>query len=97
MAKKSSYTTPRDTIPSPGLDWLESILDAHKDTDSERWRSSLGSSAGEILVFLWWRSDKHARRAQVVRFRAAAARLADRGVASAAELLSEIAIVQANA
>ncbi|KQT01684.1 hypothetical protein ASG42_27145 [Rhizobium sp. Leaf391] len=84
-------------VPSPGLDWLELILDAHKDTDSERWRSSLGSSTGEILVLLWSRSDKHARRAQVVRFRAAAARLADRGVASAAELLSEIAIVQANA
>ncbi|WP_192182870.1 hypothetical protein [Mesorhizobium amorphae] len=79
--------------PSPGLDWLEAILDAHA-TDSQYWQSGMGDATGEILLLLWSGSDKSARRIHVKRFRAAAARLADRGVSSAAELLSEIAIVQ---
>lgn len=84
-------------IPLPGLDWLEAILEAHRTTDAEEWRSQIGPPAGDILATLWGRCRPDDRRFHVVRFRAAAARLADRGVASAAELLSEIAIVQSSA
>ena len=52
--------------------------------------------AGDLLAFLWSRCSPEDRRANVVRFRAAAAQLADRGIAQAAELLSEIAIVQSD-
>jgi hypothetical protein len=83
-------------MPLPGLDWLELILDAHKETSAEHWQSGMGSAAGEILVLLWSGSDKSAQRAHVARFRAAAARLADHGISMAAELLPEIAVVQAN-
>jgi hypothetical protein len=83
-------------IPLPGLDWLEAILGAHGATSAGDWRSQIGPAAGDILAMLWGRSDLADRRANIVRFRAAAARLADRGVASAAELLPEIAIVQSS-
>lgn len=82
-------------VPKPGLEWLAMILDAHDTLDAEE-RSVIGGAAGEILLLLWSGSDGAARRANIVRFRSAAARLADRGVSLAAELLPEIAIVQAS-
>lgn len=81
--------------PHPGLDWLEAIIEAHRSTSAEDWRSEVGRPAGELLGTLWGRSTAAQRRADVVRFRSAAAVLADRGVASATELLPEIAVVQA--
>lgn len=81
--------------PHPGLDWLEAIIEAHRSTTSEDWRSDVGRPAGELLATLWSRSTAAQRRADVVRFRSAAAVLADRGVAAATELLPEIAVVQA--
>jgi hypothetical protein len=84
-------------VPLPGLGWLEAILEAHGATSAGDWRSQIGPPAGDILTMLWGRSGSAARRSNIVRFRAAAARLADRGVTSAAELLPEIAIVQSSA
>ena len=81
--------------PHPGLDWLESIIEAHRSTNAGHWRAEVGRPAGELLATLWGRCTNEQRRADVVRFRSAAAILADRGVTSAAELLSEIAAVQA--
>ena len=81
--------------PHPGLDWLEAIIEAHRSTTSEDWRSDVGRPAGELLATLWSRSTAAQRRADVVGFRSAAAVLADRGVAAATELLPEIAVVQA--
>jgi len=84
-------------IPAPGLGWLEAIVDAHRSTSADDWRTQIGPAAGDILSMLWNGSSADDRRSNVVRFRAAAARLADHGVASAASLLPEIAIVQAGA
>ena len=83
--------------PHPGLDWLEAIIAAHRSTSAKHWRDDIGRPAGELLGLLWERSTSAQRCADVVRFRAAAAILADRGVTSATELLPEIAVVQASA
>ncbi|MEX7265625.1 hypothetical protein AB2D17_32605, partial [Pseudomonas aeruginosa] len=71
------------------------ILEAHRTTITEDWRGEIGDPAGEFLTTLWARSTPSRRRECVVRFRSVAAILADRGVVSAAELLPEIAVVQA--
>lgn len=81
--------------PDPGLAWLEAIIEAHRSTGADDWRSEVGRPAGELLATLWARSTPAERRKHVVRFRSVAAVLADRSVASAAELLPEIAVVQA--
>ncbi len=81
--------------PDPGLAWLEAIIEAHRSTGADGWRSEVGRPAGELLATLWTRSTPAERRESVMRFRAVAAVLADRGVASAAELLPVIAVVQA--
>ena len=51
-----------------GLDWLEAIIEAHRSTTSEDWRSDVGRPAGELLATLWSRSTAAQRRADVVRF-----------------------------
>jgi len=81
-------------VPSPGMAWLEAILAAHRNTSDEEWRSQIGSPAGDLLAIFWTRCSADQRRTDVVRFRMAAAQLADRGVPIAAELLPEIAMVQ---
>lgn len=81
--------------PDPGLSWLEAILEAHRTTITDDWRGEIGGPAGELLTTLWARTTPSRRRDCVVRFRSVAAILADRGVVSAAELLPEIAVVQA--
>lgn len=83
-------------VPHPGLGWLEAITDAHRSTTLEDWRSEVAQPAGAMLATLWSRSTTTQRRANVARFRSAAAVLADRGVTAATELLPEIAVVQAD-